>query len=129
MSNADPGTAPVRPPRDHATEGGYTLDFSPLFLARCTAAVAGGPEVVVFQQTVRPFLLPEGRSEPPRQTALRLSGGPLARDFGLFLDDPLHEVLRITVELKPKGHPCGQPTEPAETVTFAENWEYCPPVC
>ena len=128
-SSSPAGGASVRPPRDRAETGGYALDFSPSFLARCTAAAAGHPEVVIFQQTLRPFHLPEGRGAPPRQTALRLSGGPHARDFGVFLDDPLQEILRVTVELKPKGHRSGTGVEAAETVVFTENWEFCPPNC
>jgi hypothetical protein len=78
------------------TVGGYTLSVNPAFATHAYLQRAGESEVELFRQ-YRP-LLPEGRTEPPARHVVRLSGGASQRDAALTVDDPNHQIARITVE-------------------------------
>jgi hypothetical protein len=77
-----------------------------------------------------PFVLPAGAVLPWASSEFEFRGGPNARDFGLVINDPLHEIASIEIRLKPKGTPVALAEGgEEETVIIRDVVVLCPPNC
>ena len=122
--------AGVAPLSEHVrTEaGGYELTVHPAFSSAVTVEGASGTTELYRQRGT--YHLPGGQTEPPAQHVVRLEGGEHARDLGLVVNDPKHQIARITVELYGAGHrPGNQDDTPVETVVVENNPSTCPYDC
>lgn len=139
MSTTDNGgtpgyvqTYPPSPSRMEVQAGGYTAAFYPGFVSGVRVEREGVP-TELYAQTL-PFVLPAGALLPWDSSEFVLRGGPNAREIGLVINDPLHEIASIEIRLKPKGAPLGYgPGEvgagDGETVLITETPIICPPIC
>ena len=103
---------------------GYRVSVHPAFASRASVQQAGGDEVTLYRQQ-QTYNLPAGKTEAPAHHVVRLDGGRFARDLGLTIDDPKHQVARITVEL----YGTGEHGRPVETFVVRNTAETCPPNC
>lgn len=109
---------------------GYQLTFYPGFVRRCAIHGRDGKAIVLYEQT-EVFHLPDGETESLPRSRMHLRGGEQERDFGLTIDDPEHQIARITVELFPPGFQTGgeEEGEIDQTVIIEEHPVKCPPYC
>ena len=107
---------------------GYRVSVHPAFASRASVQQAGGGEVTLYRQQ-QTYNLPAGKTEAPAHHVVRLDGGRFARDLGLTIDDPKHQVARITVELYGPGHQPGRHDPAVETFVVLDDVITCPPVC
>jgi hypothetical protein len=107
---------------------GYRVSVHPAFASRASVRQAGGGEVTLYRQQ-GVYDLPAGKTEAPAHHVVRLEGGRYARDLGLAIDDPKHQVARITVELYGPGHQPGRHDPAVETFVVLDDVITCPPVC
>lgn len=106
----------------------YQVIVHPAVIRRCTVQPAGGAEREVYRQAQTHRFAPGERH--PQQHTIRLLGGPHQRDLTLTVDDPLHHVARITVELYPHPRdPMSPARAPVETLTVENDAQTCPPHC
>lgn len=117
---------------EHRTErrGGYEFTVHPGFSSGATVQVEGQPVQQLYRQQ-GVFNLPAGQTAPPTRHAVRLTGGEHARDVGLVVDDPKHQVARVIVELYDESHKpgfsgTGQVVERVVVENFSKT---CPPYC
>jgi hypothetical protein len=103
---------------------GYRVSVHPAFASRASVQQAGGGEVTLYRQQ-GVYHLPAGKTRPPEHHVVRLEGGRYARDLGLTIDDPKHQVARITVEL----YGTGQHGPAVETFVVRNTAPTCPPLC
>ena len=108
--------------------GGYRFTVHPAFSSRAVLRDADGSETELHRQN-GVLNLPAGRSAGPAQHQIRLDGGALARDLGLTVDDPKHQVARITVELYGADHVPGRGSPVVQTLTVENDAILCPPMC
>ena len=107
---------------------GYRVSVHPAFASRASVQQAGGGEVTLYRpQGI--YNLPAGQTEGPAHHVVRLDGGRFARDLGLTIDDPKHQVARITVELYGPDHQPGRHDPAVETFVVVNTAPTCPPVC
>ncbi|HEY7767537.1 hypothetical protein [Longimicrobium sp.] len=136
MSEADGGSTgqtnpdyvqvdPPSPSRMEVSVAGYTSAFYPGFVRNVTVQ-REGTSVDLYTQS-GPFVLPAGAELPWDSSQFEFRGGPNARDFGLVINDPLHEIASIEVRLKPKG--AALATGDEETVIIRDVVVLCPPNC
>jgi hypothetical protein len=123
---------PPSPSRMEVAVGGYTSAFYPGFV-RNVAVRREGTVLDLYTQA-GPFVLPAGALLPWTSSEFVFRGGPNARDFGLVINDPLHEIASIEIRLKPKGTQVGiGPVTISEgdeeSVTVSEATVICPPIC
>lgn len=119
----------VAPMSQHvqASSGGYQVQVHPAFSSGITVKNAAG-EVQLYQQQGT-FNLPAGETTPPAQHVVRLQGGQFDRDLGLVVNDPKHQIARITVELYGPDHQPGRKGPVVETVVVENTASTCPPDC
>lgn len=110
------------------TTGGYGFSVHPAFSHRAELRDAAGRSIELYRQH-DVFNLPAGRTAPPAQHVIRLDGGPDARDLGITVNDPKHQVARITVELYGPGHQPGTAGAVAQTLVVENDGKTCPPAC
>lgn len=124
---------PPSPSRVEVSVDGYTSAFYPGFVRNVTVQREGTSRDLYTQ--AGPFVLPAGAVLPWASSEFEFRGGPNARDFGLVINDPLHEIASIEIRLKPKGTQLG--IAPAalteggeeETVIITDVVVLCPPNC
>ncbi|HEU4559195.1 MAG TPA: hypothetical protein VFS20_15160 [Longimicrobium sp.] len=120
-------TAPASEHRvSHA--GGYQFTVHPAFSRRAIVRDADGSETELHRQS-GVYNLPAGRASAPSQHQIRLDGGALARDLGITVNDPKHQVARITVELYGPDHVPGRSSPVVQTLVVENGVGTCPPDC
>ena len=119
----------VAPMSEHvqASSAGYQVQVHPAFSSGVAVRNAAG-EVQVYRQQGT-YNLPAGETTPPAQHVVRLQGGQFDRDLGLVVNDPKHQIARITVELYGPGHQPGRKDRVVETVVVENTADTCPPIC
>lgn len=118
---------------EHVTvnKDGYEVTLHPAFSSRCAVKGNGdnAAETELYKQQGK-HVFKNGATHPKRHT-IKLKGGPHNRDLELVVNDPKHQVARITVEFYAEGHEPGWGTSEASVETFdAFNDSIsCPPDC
>ena len=107
---------------------GYEFTVYPGFSHRAVLRDAAGRETELYRQT-SVYYLPGGHTQPAAEHQIRLEGGPLARDLGLTVNDPKHQVARITVELYGPDHVPGHASPVTQTLVVENNPITCPDHC
>ena len=108
---------------------GYGVSLYPGFASRAVLHTAAG-EVELYKQDAS-YRLPAGASGAARQHQIALKGGQYARDLGISVLDPKHEIARIRVYLYGDDHVPGSgiQSEPVETLVVDNRAATCPPAC
>jgi hypothetical protein len=108
----------------------YEITFHPAFASRCTVSKGGRERELFKQQGVHKL---EGKALPKKHVIRLKSKKGGKRDITITLDDALHSVARITVELYDESHdPTARTLTAAksDTVFTVENHaKVCPPYC
>ena len=107
---------------------GYRFTVHPAFSSRAVLRGADGGETELYRQNAA-YDLPAGHAESPARHQIRLDGGALARELGITVDDPKHQVARITVELYGADHVPGRSSPVVQTLVVENNTSTCPPDC
>lgn len=110
------------------TAAGYRFTVHPAFSSRAVLQGADGRETELYRQNAA-YDLPAGRAASPARHQIRLDGGALARDLGITVDDPKHQVAKITVELYGADHVPGRSSPVVQTLTVENDAILCPPIC
>jgi hypothetical protein len=110
------------------TSAGYRFTVHPAFSSRAVLRGADGGETELYRQNAA-YDIPAGRAESPPRHQIRLDGGALARDLGITVDDPKHQVARITVELYGADHVPGRSSAVVQTLVVENDAILCPPMC
>jgi len=120
------GVAPIG---EHvqASSAGYQVQVHPAFSSGISVRNAAGDVQLYRQQGT--FNLPAGETTPPAQHVVRLQGGQFDRDIGFVVNDPKHQIARITVELYGPDHQPGRKSAVVETVVVENFAKTCPPYC
>ena len=120
----------VAPLREHVTASvaGYRVQVHPGFSSGVWVRGAAG-ETQLYRQRSGYRLSPNAPAGPDRHV-VRLEGGAFDRDVGLVVNDPKHQIARITVEMYGPDHRVGQPgSAVVETFVIKDDIITCPPVC
>lgn len=128
---ADRSSAAWTPPlSEHrvTTAAGYRFTVHPAFSSRAVLRGANGEQTEMYRQTAT-YDLPDGRTAPPTRHEIRLDGGALARELGITVNDPKHQVARITVELYGPDHVPGRDSRVAQTLVVENAAVTCPWTC
>ncbi|WP_420127560.1 hypothetical protein [Longimicrobium sp.] len=115
-----PPLLPPSPARECRSAGGYEACFYPGFVRRLSVQEDGSETLIYEQKGV--FVLPPGQLLPWPSNTLELRGN--GRDIAMQLYDPLHEIERVEIVLKPRvvgGNP--------ERVVVEDGPVLCPPLC
>ncbi|HEX2095233.1 MAG TPA: hypothetical protein VHG28_22745 [Longimicrobiaceae bacterium] len=118
---------------EHVTvsKDGYEVTFHPAFSSRCVVRSnsENGSETELYRQQEK-HLFKNGEKHPKQHT-IRIRGGQHNRDLELVVNDPKHQIARITVELYADGHEpgWGSDDEMVETFVVDNNSVSCPPNC
>ncbi|HEU4559196.1 MAG TPA: hypothetical protein VFS20_15165 [Longimicrobium sp.] len=107
---------------------GYQFTVHPGFSSRAVLRGADGSETELHRQRAV-YDLPVARSAGPERHTIRLDGGALARDLGITVDDPKHQVARVTVELYGPDHVPGRSSPVVQTLVVENDAMLCPPIC
>jgi hypothetical protein len=111
---------PPSPARECRSAGGYEACFYPGFVKRLSVAEDGTETLIYEQQGV--FVLPPGQLLPWPSHTLELRGN--GRELAMQLYDPLHEIDRVEIVLKPRD-----PTRKPERLIVEDGPVLCPPLC
>ncbi|HEU4885214.1 MAG TPA: hypothetical protein VFT45_23330 [Longimicrobium sp.] len=111
---------PPSPARECRSAGGYEACFYPGFVKRLSVAEDGTETVIYEQKGV--FVLPPGQLLPWPSNTLELRGN--GRELSMQLYDPLHEIERVEIVLKPRD-PEGKPAR----LIVDDGPVLCPPLC
>lgn len=116
------GTPPLppSPARECRSAGGYEACFYPGFVKRLSVAEDGTETVIYEQEGV--FVLPPGQQLPWPSNMLELRGN--GRELAMQLYDPLHQIERVEIVLKPRD-----PDGPPERLIVEDGPVLCPPLC
>lgn len=119
----------VAPRSEHVTASasGYQVQVHPAFSSGISVRTAGGQTQLFRQQAT--YHLPAGATAAPAQHVVRLQGGAFDRDVGLVVNDPKHQIARITVEMYGPDHRPGQGGPTVETFVVENRAVTCPPDC
>lgn len=115
------------------TKNGYEITFHPAFSSRCAHKAHGSDtgETELYRQQGK-HVFQNGQSHPKKHI-FKIRGGQHNRDLELEINDPKHQVARITVEFYADGHEPGwgddRLSEPVEMFTLDNNSGTCPPNC
>ena len=132
-ASARDGDAPTAtaPLAEHvrASAGGYDLTVHPAFASRVTLESQDGTFTDLYRQQGT-HTLPAGQASGPARHVVSLRGGEFGRDIGFVVNDPRHQVARITVELYGPDHQPGtQGGAVVERVVVSNGPVLCPPAC
>jgi len=111
-----------------ARVAGYHFTVHPGFSTRAVLRDANGGETELYRQT-GVYNLPAGGTQGPARHQIRLDGGAAARDLGLTVNDPKHQVARITVELYGADHVPSRKSAVTQTLVVENGVGTCPPDC
>jgi hypothetical protein len=133
VASARDGDAPVAvaPLAEHVQTrtAGYDVTVHPAFSSRITRLGADGASTELYRQQGT-HNLPAGETAGPAQHVVKLQGGQFSRDIGFVVNDPRHQIARITVELYGPDHKPGMQGSPVvERVVVANTAATCPPYC
>ena len=126
--DAPPAVAPLA---EHVQSGarGYQVTVHPAFSSSVTLLGQDGGGTELYRQPGT-HNLPAGQTAAPAQHVVKLQGGPFDRDIGFVVNDPKHQIARITVELYGPDHKPGMQGSPVvERVVVENNAKTCPPLC
>ncbi|HEU4559197.1 MAG TPA: hypothetical protein VFS20_15170 [Longimicrobium sp.] len=124
-----PGPWTAAPSEHRVTNtAGYQFTVHPAFSSRAVLRNADGSETELHRQRAV-HDLPAGRTAGPEQHTIRLDGGALARDLGITVDDPKHQVARVTVEFYGPDHVPGRASPVVQTLVVDNMSKTCPPDC
>ena len=133
VASARDGDAPavVAPLAEHVQTrtAGYDVTVHPAFSSRITLLGTDGASTDLYRQQGT-HNLPAGETAGPAQHVVKLQGGQFDRDVGFVVNDPKHQIARITVELYGPGHKPGMQGSPVvERVVVSNDAKTCPPLC
>jgi hypothetical protein len=119
----------VAPRSEHVTTSaaGYRVQVHPAFSSGISVRTDAGRTQLFRQQAT--YTLPAGQTAAPAQHVVRLQGGAFDRDLGLVVNDPKHQIARITVEMYGPDHKPGQAGSTVETFVVENRAVTCPPDC
>jgi hypothetical protein len=110
---------PPSPARECRSAGGYEACFYPGFVKRLSVA-EDGTETVIYEQS-EVFVLPPGQQLPWSSNTLELRGN--GRDLEMQLYDPLHQIERVEIVLKPREG------KGSARLIVEDGPVLCPPLC
>jgi hypothetical protein len=123
--------APVAPLAEHVQTrtAGYDVTVHPAFSSHITLLGQSGASTELYRQQGT-HNLPAGQTQAPAQHVIKLQGGQFGRDVGFVVNDPRHQIARITVELYGPEHQPGMQGSPVvERVVISNDAKTCPPHC
>lgn len=114
------------------TKDGYEVTFHPAFSSRCAHKAQGSETETEIYKQQGTHVFKAGQSHPKKHV-FKIKGGQHNRDLELEINDPKHQVARITVEFYAEGHEPGwgeaRLSEPVEMFTLDNSVMTCPPYC
>ncbi|HEU0052989.1 MAG TPA: hypothetical protein VFQ39_07415 [Longimicrobium sp.] len=120
----------------YKTPEGYEMCFYGGFVSQVeTRSTTGGTQILWNQKEDGnyPYRLPGGADKPWPSSVFEFRGGPSARDFALQIYDPLGQIDRIEVVLKPTDKASDRAVvamqSDEQTIVIRENPICCPPTC